>query len=88
MSASHTKGPWYVDTHLGKQAVVDDESNVVAEHISNVTNARLISAAPEMLSMLYKVLNLLSDPDADCFDADRMEREILEVIKKATRGAE
>ena len=54
----------------------------------DAANARLIAAAPQMLALLYNVMNLLSDPDADGFDAVRMERDILEVIEKATGGAQ
>jgi hypothetical protein len=53
----------------------------------DAANARLIAAAPQMLTLLYNVMNLLSDPDADGFDAVRMERDILEVIAKATGDA-
>jgi hypothetical protein len=57
------------------------------DEAEDAANARLIAAAPQMLTLLYNVMNLLSDPDADGFDAVRMERDILEVIAKATGDA-
>jgi hypothetical protein len=53
----------------------------------DAANARLIAAAPDMLEMLHEVLALLNNPDADGTDANRVEREILAVIAKATGGA-
>jgi hypothetical protein len=53
----------------------------------DAANARLIAAAPDMLAMLHEVLALLNNPDADGTDANRVEREILAVIAKATGGA-
>jgi hypothetical protein len=50
----------------------------------DAANARLIAAAPDMLAMLHEVLALLNNPDADGTDANRVEREILAVIAKAT----
>lgn len=55
------------------------------EHIN--ADANLISAAPEMLQALHEVIALLNDPDAEGSDALRVERQILEVIAKATGGA-
>jgi len=39
----------------------------------------------EMLAMLQRVIDLLNDPDADSFDANQLEREIEQLITKATR---
>jgi hypothetical protein len=50
----------------------------------DAANARLIAAAPQMLDALHEVLALLNNPDADGTDANRVEREILAVIAKAT----
>jgi hypothetical protein len=55
------------------------------EHIN--ADANLIASAPDMLQALHAVIALLSDPDADGTDANRVERQILEVIAKATGGA-
>lgn len=50
-------------------------------------NARLIAAAPAMLAALRETLELLNNPDADGFDALRVEREIEAAIQAATGGA-
>jgi hypothetical protein len=42
----------------------------------DAANARLITAAPAMLAALQSVARLLNDPDADHFDADRVQAEI------------
>ena len=47
----------------------------------------LLSAAPVMLAALQSVARLLDDPDADHFDADRVQAEVLAAIKLATGGA-
>ena len=47
----------------------------------------LLSAAPAMLDALRSVARLLDDPDADHFDADRVQAEVLAAIKLATGGA-
>jgi hypothetical protein len=55
------------------------------EHIN--ADANVIAAAPEMLAALHEVIALLNDSDAEGSDALRVERQILEVIAKATGGA-
>jgi hypothetical protein len=54
----------------------------------DAANARLIAAAPDMLEMLRDVVAVINDPDADWTDANRVEREILAVIAKATGDAQ
>jgi hypothetical protein len=39
----------------------------------------------ELVNMLRRVVDLLNDPDADGFDANQLEREIEQLITKATR---
>jgi len=39
----------------------------------------------ELVNMLRRVVDLLNDPDADAFDANQLEREIEQLITKATR---
>jgi hypothetical protein len=39
----------------------------------------------ELVTMLQRVVDLLNDPDADSFDANQLEREIEQLISKATR---
>ncbi len=42
----------------------------------------------ELVEMLQRVIDLLNDPDADSFDADQLEREIEQLISKATGDAQ
>jgi hypothetical protein len=44
--------------------------------------ARLIAAAPDMYALLQDVVALLNDPDADGFEARRVERKILDILDK------
>ena len=46
------------------------------------TTARLIAAAPDMYALLQDVHALLTNPDADQFDADKVERKILDILDK------
>lgn len=39
----------------------------------------------ELVTMLRRVVDLLNDPDADSFDASQLEREIEQLISKATQ---
>lgn len=55
--------------------------------VEDAANGRLIVAAPAMLDALQSVARLLDDPDADHFDADRVQAEVLAAIKLATGGA-
>ena len=43
----------------------------------------LIASAPELLAAATAALNLLTDPDASEFDADRVERTLRAAIEKA-----
>ena len=43
---------------------------------------RVTVSAHALLAMLERVAGLLADPDADGFDADRVEADILELLAK------
>ena len=46
----------------------------------------LFAAAPELLAACVAALELLQDPDADAFDADKVEQTLRDVIAKAKGG--
>lgn len=97
MNTQHTPGPWRYDRRnpsptTGEHMIAGGKPGYLAEvrdcgSGDVVANARLIASAPDMLQALHAVIALLSDPDADGTDANRVERQILEVIAKATGGA-
>jgi hypothetical protein len=102
MNTQHTTGPWHIQDNTadiyGQLLVESAEHGAVAicytmeksetrAPAECLQNARLIASAPDMLQALHAVIALLSDPDADGTDANRVERQILEVIAKATGGA-
>jgi len=46
-------------------------------------NRALLAAAPELLEACVAALELLQDPDADAFDADKVEQMLRDAIAKA-----
>jgi phosphoglycolate phosphatase-like HAD superfamily hydrolase len=46
----------------------------------------LRDVAPELLAACVAALELLQDPDADAFDADKVEQNLRDVIAKAKGG--
>jgi hypothetical protein len=91
----HAPGPWVVQgvevvaNHAGESVRVatahgDHEPNWNGRmHIAALqANARLIAAAPDMYALLQDVHALLTNPDADQFDADKVERKILDILNK------
>jgi hypothetical protein len=99
MTTQHTPGPWSIDGSVnagnldvingeGRIAMIDDSRSTGWNVPTINANARLIAAAPDMLAMLHEVIALLNNPDADGTDANRVEREILAVIAKATGDAQ
>jgi len=93
---THTPGPWTTDN-----VVVSAEDRAVAEVPWNVSDARLIAAAPELLEALIQVRDLLRPvPESERVDRlrytipitlDRLVPGIVDVldaaIAKATGGA-
>ena len=94
--SNFTPGPWRAELALtfdGRAAgsydvLSDDEKRgrYICETQSKA-DATLIAAAPAMLAALREALELLNNPDADGFDALRVEREIEAAIRAATEGA-
>jgi hypothetical protein len=85
----HTPGPWYAlaegvaDAAIGYRAVIDSDGYTVCNPSPmGEANARLIAAAPDMYALLRDVVALLDNPDADQFDADKVERRILDILSK------
>jgi hypothetical protein len=52
-------------------------------HDECVANFRLILSAPELLSACLAALELLENPDADGFSADKVEQTLRSAIAKA-----
>lgn len=88
----HTPGPWRYDKRnpsptTGEHMIAGGKPGYLAEvrdcgSGDIVANARLIAAAPDMYALLRDVVALLNNPDADQFDADKVERRILDVLNK------
>ena len=80
----HTPGPWRPSCGMFVHAA-NNEFVAVAKGNDDETveaNARLIAAAPDMLAALQDAYDLLADPDADQFDAHRVEQHLLAVLSK------
>lgn len=79
----HTPGPWFVDEdRLGHTHIVDNEYSIAQVSRDNADNARLLAAAPEMLSALQYVTTLLR------FEKNFPEEtEVLSVVKRAIAKA-
>lgn len=94
MSATkHTPGPWWIDEHsaevYGQGRAKEDASRCIVQFSERFTkqeraDARLIAAAPELLSALVECLPLLEvacestdDPDA----SDKYERACAAIAK-------
>lgn len=71
----HSPGPWRWNEAVG---IIEDAAGRqvcdASEYMSNAGNARLIAAAPELLSLVRRLLEHVgtesSDQD-DCYDAER-----------------
>lgn len=56
----HTKGPWKVlETENGNLVTNVKDNQLVTDFIQSLSNARLIAAAPELLTELKQALNLI-----------------------------
>jgi hypothetical protein len=88
MTLTHTPGPWQISTlatpahspefgiHAGDS--YSDLARVIGDN--SASNARLIQAAPVLLDTVKAMLRLLTNPDADSFEADLMECKCREAI--------
>lgn len=93
MTAKHTPGKWRVWRDMDQKepvqivdASVDGICVIDGLNTNATANALLISAAPEMLSVLRECLTLLEDPDAGEVEAGIVEARIREVLARAEGG--
>jgi len=96
MQSNFTPGPWRAELALtfdgraaGSYDVLSDDERrgrFICETQSKA-DAALIAAAPAMLAALREALELLNDPDADGFQASRVEYLIESAIRLATEGS-
>jgi hypothetical protein len=89
--AAHTPGPWNV---LFRTIVSNNEDiaevnrlpgfeNHASVRAETEANARLISAAPDLLAACRAALALITNPGPDQFDAYHVERILLAALEKA-----
>lgn len=84
--STYTSGPWSVDETLTPDGRAAGGFDIVAPSPSGEPNwvgsaylradARLIAAAPTMLAAIISAYDLLTEPDADERDADRVTIEL------------
>jgi len=89
MKLQHTPGPWescdrgdYGDFDGMSQVILGNDMRICVAHSSDKegeANARLIAAAPEMISELIKIFNTLYNTQPECY-----WMPIKDVIEKAT----
>ena len=73
---------------IGQRAIVDSEGyTVCAPSPMGAANARLIVASHDLLDACRECLALLTEPDADPWQADRVEARLRQAIDRATGGA-
>lgn len=82
MKTTHTPGPWYVTVQTEPdimQIESDSAIQTVACDIRNTDNARLISAAPELLAALQQALRYIEVQHAyrGAMTADQVDAAIL-----------
>lgn len=94
MKTQHTPGPWRADIRLAQTVVVSERGIVadIARHESSTTeqsysdeeiaaNARLISAAPELLEALEQIA--ARENTADGFERPVLDRKQCSAIARA-----
>lgn len=97
MSTKHTPGPWKA-TQFGRCWAIGPEASdnerddicrigLEAAYAESAANARLIAEAPAMLAALREVYALLENPDADQFDADKVELTVAAILARIDGGA-
>jgi hypothetical protein len=90
---NHTPGPW---EHTGNGDIQGNEDNghgmgpvdVCSVYLRTVkgrteANARVIAAAPDLLNACLRALMLLSDPEADENEADRVTLVLVDALRLA-----
>ena len=84
----HTPGPWRPVLVVRKsKMVIASEHTDIAEmgnHIEYIMDAFLIAAAPGLLEACIAACKLLTNPDADAYDADAVTAMLQDAIAKAT----
>ena len=84
---AHSKGPW--DTDGDEIFVASNDmsialiSHVESADIESAANARLIAAAPDLLSALKEMLALSGDPNAATGEFDTTAGRAFRVVAKA-----
>jgi hypothetical protein len=78
----HTPGKWVVAVHPQGLVKVECGTRVICDGFAGEeANARLIAAAPELLAACREALALLENPDADGFEADRVEKMLRDALR-------
>lgn len=75
METNHTNGPWTIYGDIEGQTAICDESDTIIAYLDkwsserlreNVSNARLIAAAPELLAALRELTIACEDEGVRC----------------------
>jgi hypothetical protein len=82
IKTTYTPGPWKLDNVWA--LVMSGKEEICAIHSPNKANARLITAAPELLETLKRFAKWERDPDRYAGDLAGMIIEARRVIFKAT----
>ena len=86
---THTSGPWKIDDHAikaidhGRRYTVATVMNNIFTPEATAANARVIAAAPDLLDACIRALLLLSDPEADENEADRVTLVLVDALRLA-----
>ena len=78
----HTPGPWSHDDTW--KLIRHGSTEIATLRYFNVANARLITAAPELLRTLRDLVALARDPDGCDFDADSLLSDAEILIARVT----
>lgn len=87
MTYKHTPGPWIAREWCGHYQVAQDDSGDAVAGVycakSDLANARLIAAAPDLLAALQDVAD---DTDGMVLMPPGLANKVRAAIAKATRG--
>jgi hypothetical protein len=89
MTATHTPGPWIVESDgttvsMGNQAVIVGPAPDGARRETMTANARLIAAAPRMSAAIKRTASLLAEMNDQTPQIIALRHEIIETIKAST----
>lgn len=78
---THTPGPWAVSD----DGTIESRHLGLVGHVANCSSgdARVIAAAPDLLNACLRALMLLSDPEADENEADRVTLVLVDALRLA-----